>query len=144
MYKSCYEKNLIPKTHTEYPIYPSCFITVKNSMYEQVVNELQNKLRVPSIFFDGDIIIVPESYVELINYLITHYCGEVVATDQMKECEFATLTIAANVGDELIAIGHSVVGLAGTTKEMLDKALRTPKKAATEWRQLYLQAAQPQ
>ena len=67
-----------------------------------------------------------------------------VATDQMKGCEFATLAIAANVDDALIAIGHSIVGLAGNANEMLEMALLNPKKAAIEWRQLYLQAAQPQ
>ena len=75
-----HHKNLNSRINTEYPIYPSCFIKVKNSMYEQVVNELQKTLRMPCIFFDGNIVIVPESYVDLIAYLKNNYCGEVVAT----------------------------------------------------------------
>lgn len=123
-----------------FPVYPSCFIKVDDNKYNAVAKDLNDNIKVPCIFFDGEVIIVPESYVELIEYIQNTYDGEVIAHDQMKEHEFATLAIAKGVNGNLVLLGDCLVGLDGTAQEMLDKALSQPEATKLAWRELYEQS----
>lgn len=131
---------LVSSENKAFPVYPSCFIKVDDNKYNIVANDLSKNIKVPCIFFDGEVIVVPESYVELIDYVKSTYDGEVVARDQMKKHEFATLAIANGVNGNLVLLGDSLVGLDGTALEMLDKVLAHPEKTKLEWRELYLQS----
>tara|TARA_B100000809_G_C15071572_1_gene506230 strand:- start:683 stop:1141 length:459 start_codon:yes stop_codon:yes gene_type:complete len=132
--------DLTSSENRAFPVYPSCFIKVDDNKYNAVAKDLTDNIKVPCIFFDGEVIIVPESYVELIEYIENTYNGEVIARDQMKKHEFATLAIAKGVNGNLVLLGDCLVGLDGTAQQMLDKALSQPEATKLAWRELYLQS----
>lgn len=122
----------------EYPVYPSCEIALPEHLYSSFLALFIECINVPCVFFDGINVIVPESYVELVDYMVSEYSGCVTKSDQMKEHEFATIAIAAGVNGNLVRIGDCIAGLDGTAQEMLEKALSDPIATKAEWDELYL------
>ena len=123
----------------EYPVYPSCLIQIADSSYDSALFDVRHNINVPCVFVEDGLLVVPESYVELIEYLKLTYNAEVVAVGQMQHAEFASLAIAANLEGNLIALGHAVFGLtAETATDMLEKALKAPEDCKQSWDKLLL------
>ncbi|EJC7176275.1 hypothetical protein DC915_RS03320 [Vibrio parahaemolyticus] len=130
-------EGLVSKREVKFPVYPSCFISVPDDKYMLVADDLGEKIKLPCIYFDGEVIIVPEEYTELVRYLEEVYDGKVTAKGMMKEHEFASLAIRAGIEGSLVSLGDAIFGLDGTAYEMLSKAEQTPEKALKDWRELY-------
>jgi hypothetical protein len=77
-----------------YPIYPSTKIAVPPTLYTDAVTALEGR---PSIFFDGETILVPESQRQTIDLLIARFKGTVLEKTCGHEYEFATLAQSKGV-----------------------------------------------
>lgn len=125
------------------PVYPSYHIAVPDRNYNEAVEILCNDINLPNVYFDGEIIIIPESYKPLVDFLVKRFDAQVVADGECKEHEFATLAIRAGVSDCLVALGNAIVGLDGDAASMLSKALDDPNSTLNEWNVLYLASMNP-
>ena len=132
-----YGEGLVSNRKQAFPVYPSSHIKVKDSQYYNAV-EYISKFTLPCIFFDGEKIIVPSGYENLIFLLCKRFDGEVIAIDQEKGSEFATKAIELKISANLVNLGDSIIGLDGDVKNMLNKAISSPKNTYIEWQGLYL------
>jgi hypothetical protein len=121
----------------EYPVYPSVFVKIPDKDYYDAAIDVGDNIKVPCIYYDGEVIIVPESYTQVIQYLVERYKGEVIATGQMKQHEFATLAIKQGVQGELVALGDALMFPHDKVSEMLGKAISNPEETLLEWKELY-------
>lgn len=125
-------------TKISIPVYPSFHVLVPVAQYIDAVNMLCIDINLPNVFFDGEIIIIPESYKPVVEFLIERFDAQVVADGECKEYEFATLAINAGLSDKLVALGNAIVGLDGDAASMLAKAVADPNGTQNEWNVLYL------
>jgi hypothetical protein len=122
---------------SEYIEYPSVKMRFDDCIYMEVVELLSKMLDVNCIFFDGEVVIIPEYYTELIHWLEKYYSGTVEERCYGKEYEFVTLAIKTGLIGEIVALGHAIAGLDGTPQEMLANARLDPEATLLRWSVLY-------
>lgn len=122
--------------YTSFVEYPSVKVMFHNT---DEVLDLLNQLDAKCIFVDGDGIslIIPSYYSCLIDWLKINFDGSVTDDCYGKEFEYVTLAIKAGLNGQIVELGHSIFGYAGTAQEMLDLALKFPERAIDEWINLY-------
>lgn len=125
-----------------FAVYPSSYVQVPEDKYEKAlsyISDTQNK----SIYTDGEecTFIIPEGNLELIALVCNEFQGNVISTGQCKDQEFVTKAIAdGGIEAKLINLGNSVIGLAGTADEMIQKAKNYPIETLKAWSILYRKA----
>lgn len=124
----------------DYPEYPSVAVTVDSLRYLDAVKALKG---VPQVFFDGDIILVPEREIQAIKMLRAEFNAGFVY-GQAADYEYATKARDAGVGGPLLRLGqalHDCTGL--NADEMVHIALKQPSETLLAWKALYLSSMLP-
>lgn len=122
---------------SEYIEYPSVQMRFDELIYMEVVELFSELLDVHCIFFDGEVVIIPEYYTDLILWLEKNYLGTVEERGYGKEYEFVTLAIKSGLIGEIVSLGHAIAGLDGTPQEMLANARLDPDATLLRWGVLY-------
>ncbi|MEZ8733927.1 hypothetical protein [Vibrio sp. 10N.239.312.D08] len=125
-----------------FAVYPSSFVQVPESNYENALSYISG-MHNKSIYTDGEeyTFIIPEENSELISLVCNEFQGNVISTGQCKDQEFVTKAIAdGGIEAKLINLGNSVIGLAGTADEMIQKAKNYPIETLKTWAILYRNA----
>ena len=92
---------------------------------------------VPSVFLDGETILLPEREAAAIDLLRSHF-GADIEYGCGKEWEFATKAREAGVQEGLVALGNTVWDVTGQpVTDMIEAALRAPEATYADWRTLY-------
>lgn len=122
-------------TPCKYPIYPSARATIDAGRYLEAVKAVEG---VPLVFIDGKSILVPESDLNTIEILRSHY-GARIEYGCALEWEFVTKARAAGVSERLVRLGNAVWDVTGqSVADMIQVALDSPTNTYAEWYALYI------
>jgi len=88
------------------------------------------------IFYDGELVIVPEEDSELIAEIKSNF--EVISEEKGFGDRYATLAIKSNVEPKMVSLGNAVEEITGmSAEEMVSSALNEPMRTEQAWRELY-------
>lgn len=116
-----------------FPIYPSVVVKVPKNRITEAEKAIAENCKCPNIFFDGQHIIIPQTMTGLIELIISEYSAKLIAKNQMKEHQFATLARDNGLNGEIVLIGDRVAQFESDANSMLEKAIKNPEKTLVEW-----------
>jgi hypothetical protein len=114
----------------QYIVYPSAKVSVGEELYMSAVKALEG---IPSVFFNGDTILVPESEAVAIEMLRRDF-DATVDCGHGQEGEFATKAQAAGVDERIIRMGNAILrGIEISPDQMVQEALADPNTFDRWW-----------